>query len=131
MNPIETLAPALTRLTETALTATILITFFRALIGPRKSDRMVAVNMIGTQAICLIAVLTLRLGEDWVVDIAIVYAMFSFLAVTVLTKMDIGVYREWRTNQRRTRERQTRSRAMAVRRRQESQTRPRQRREQA
>ena len=130
MDPLETFAPALTAAAAVVLTVTLLITFFRALIGPRKSDRMVAVNMMGTQAICLIAVLTLRLEEHWLVDIAIIYAMFSFLAVTVLSKMDIGVYREWRANQRRTRERQRRSRAQAVKRRQESQTRPRQRRDQ-
>ena len=40
-------------------------------------------------------------------DIAIVYAMFSFLAVTVLTKMDIGVYQQWREDQKKS---QTRKR---------------------
>ena len=69
------------------------------------SDRIVGVNMIGTQSICLIVCLVLRLREDWLVDIAIVYAMFSFLAVAVLTKMDIGVYRQWRLDQQKSRQR--------------------------
>lgn len=121
MNPLETYAPIMTTGAAIVLTVTILVTFFRALIGPRKSDRMVAVNMIGTQSICLIAVLTLRLQENWLVDIAIIYAMFSFLAVLVLAKMDISVYRQWRFNQRRSRERHRQNRAQAVRRRQNKQ----------
>lgn len=125
MNPLDTFAPVITTGAAIVLTVTILITFFRTLIGPRMSDRVVAVNMMGTQGICLIAVLTLRLQESWLVDIAIIYAMFSFLAVLVLTKMDISVYRQWRYNQRRSRERHRQNRAQAVRRRQKSQnTRP-------
>ncbi|MBO7353057.1 MAG: sodium:proton antiporter [Lachnospiraceae bacterium] len=74
-----------------------LLTFLcliRALKGPEISDRVVCVNMIGTLVIMIIAVLTVFLGEDWLADIAAVYAMISFLAVVVLTKIYIGVYRE-------------------------------------
>ena len=74
-----------------------LLTFLcliRALKGPEISDRVVCVNMIGTLVIMIIAVLTVLLGEDWLADIAAVYAMISFLAVVVLTKIYIGVYRE-------------------------------------
>ena len=96
MDPLSTLAPQILTTAMVILALCALAALFRALIGPRMSDRIVAVNMIGTQAICIIACLVLRLREDWLVDIAIVYAMFSFLAVAVLTKMDIGVYRQWR-----------------------------------
>ncbi len=74
-----------------------LLTFLcliRALKGPEISDRVVCVNMIGTLVIMIIAVLTVLLGEDWLADIAAVYAMISFLAVVVLSKIYIGVYRE-------------------------------------
>lgn len=105
MNPLETLAPSVLTCAAIVLAAAILASFLRTIIGPRMSDRIIAVNMMGTQAICVIVCLTLRLNESWLADIAIIYAMFSFLAVAVLTKMDIGVYREWRTNQRKSRER--------------------------
>jgi len=74
----------------------ILIFFclIRALKGPEISDRVICVNMIGTLVIIIIAVLTVFLGEAWLADIAAVYAMISFLAVVVLTKIYIGVYRE-------------------------------------
>lgn len=104
MDPLETLAPLVLLGAIVVLAGAALVMLFRTLIGPRMSDRIVGVNMIGTQSICVIACLVLRLREDWIVDIGIIYAMFSFLAVTVLTKMDIGVYRQWRDDQRRSRE---------------------------
>ena len=72
----------------------IFLCLIRALKGPEISDRVICVNMIGTLVIMIIAVLTVFLGEAWLADIAAVYAMISFLAVVVLTKIYIGVYRE-------------------------------------
>ena len=68
--------------------------FIRAVIGPTVADRIVCINMIGTYVIMIIAVLTILLHESWLADIASIYAMISFLAVVVLTKIYIGVYRE-------------------------------------
>lgn len=99
MDPLTALAPHVLTAAMLILAACAMTMLFRTLIGPRISDRIVGVNMIGTQAMCIIACMVLRLREDWLVDIAIVYAMFSFLAVAVLTKMDIGVYRQWRVDQ--------------------------------
>lgn len=103
MDPMKVLAPHVLTVAMVILAACAVATLVRTLIGPRMSDRIVGVNMIGTQSVCLIACLVLRLREDWLVDIAIVYAMFSFLAVAVLTKMDIGVYRQWREDQKKSR----------------------------
>lgn len=66
----------------------------RAIMGPRIADRIVAVNMMGTMVIVMIAVLSVMLGEGYLVDICIIYAMISFLAVIVLTKVYMGVYME-------------------------------------
>ena len=65
----------------------------RAIRGPRIADRVVGINMIGTIIIMMIAILSLLLKEGYLVDIAIIYAMLSFLAVVVLVKTYIGVYR--------------------------------------
>ncbi len=109
MDPLKELTPIVVTIALDILAVAALITLVRTFIGPRKSDRIVGVNMIGTQAICLIVCLVVRLHENWLVDIAIIYAMFSFLAVTVLTKMDIGVYQQWRVDQKKGREREVRS----------------------
>jgi len=66
----------------------------RAIIGPRIADRLVAVNMVGTVIICIIAVLALMMKEGYLVDVALIYTMLSFLAVVLLTKVYMGVYRE-------------------------------------
>ena len=66
----------------------------RSIIGPRVADRIVAVNMVGTNTIAIIAVLAVKLGESYLADIGLIYAMVSFLAVVLLTKVYMGAYRE-------------------------------------
>ncbi len=68
----------------------------RAVKGPRIADRIVAVNMMGTMVMVMIAVLSLLLREGFLVDICLIYAMVSFLAVVVITKVYMGVYEEKR-----------------------------------
>ena len=70
----------------------LFLCLLRAILGPRIADRVVGINMIGTIIIMMIAILALMLGEGYLVDIAIIYAMLSFLAVVVLAKIYIGVY---------------------------------------
>lgn len=72
----------------------VMLCLVRAIIGPRIADRIVSVNMMGTMVIVIIAVLALMLGEGYLADICIIYAMISFLAVIVLTKVYMGVYLE-------------------------------------
>lgn len=62
----------------------------RAIIGPKHADRLVAANMIGTQVICLICLIAGRNNEGGFVDIAIVYALLSFVAGSVLMKIQTG-----------------------------------------
>ena len=66
----------------------------RAVIGPRLADRLVAINMIGTLVIVGIALLAVIKEQGYLVDICLIYAMISFLAVVVLTRIYTGVYRE-------------------------------------
>lgn len=76
------------------LAVMLLFCFIRAVKGPRVADRIVAVNMMGTMVMVIIAILALLLNEGYLVDICIIYAMISFLAVIVLTKVYMGVYQE-------------------------------------
>ncbi|MCI7813628.1 MAG: monovalent cation/H+ antiporter complex subunit F [Lachnospiraceae bacterium] len=72
----------------------LMLCLVRAIIGPRIADRIVAVNMMGTMVMVIIAILALMLEEGYLADICLIYAMLSFLAVIVLTKVYMGVYRE-------------------------------------
>jgi multicomponent Na+:H+ antiporter subunit F len=49
---------------------------------------------MGTLTMVIIAVLAVKMNEGYLVDICIIYAMISFLAVTLLTKVYMGVYAE-------------------------------------
>lgn len=66
----------------------------RAVMGPLVADRLVAVNMMGTIVIVMIASLSLMLSQGYLADISLIYAMMSFLAVIVLAKIYIGVYQQ-------------------------------------
>lgn len=73
----------------------------RAIKGPEITDRIVATNMLGTMTIMVICILALWLEESYLLDVALIYAMISFLAVVVLTKVYMGVHREHRENRKR------------------------------
>ena len=70
----------------------VILCLIRAIIGPRMADRLVAVNMIGTMVMVSICILAVIMQEDYLVDICLIYAMISFLAIVVLTKVYTGVY---------------------------------------
>ncbi len=66
----------------------------RACLGPTVADRLVSVNMMGTMVMVIIATLAIMKGEGYLVDICLIYAMLSFLAVIVLSKVILGVHKE-------------------------------------
>lgn len=76
------------------LAVLIIFCLLRAVLGPRLADRVVAVNMIGTMTITEIAMFALYLRENYLFDVCLIYAMISFLAVVVLTKIYGGAYQE-------------------------------------
>lgn len=74
----------------------IIVSIVRSVLGPGISDRVIAVNMIGTIIIMVIAMLSLYLDEGYLVDVCLIYAMISFLGVVVLCKVYTGVYLQQR-----------------------------------
>ena len=74
------------------LAVMLILCLIRAIIGPRTADRIVATNMMGTMVMVMIAILAVMQQEGYLVDICLIYAMISFLAVIVLTKIYMGAY---------------------------------------
>ena len=72
----------------------VFLSLIRAIKGPKIADRIVSVNIIGTLTMVIIGVLGVKMDEGYLVDVCIIYAMISFLAVTLLTKVYMGVYAE-------------------------------------
>lgn len=82
------------------LAVMLILCLIRAVIGPRIADRLVSVNMMGTMIMCIIVILGVIMNEGYLADIALIYAMISFLAVVVLTKVYAGVYFEQKENKK-------------------------------
>ena len=72
----------------------MLLVIIKSIRGPRITDRVVNVNMIGTLVIISICVLTFLLEETYLLDVSFIYVLISFLAVVVLTTVYINSYLE-------------------------------------
>ncbi len=65
----------------------LLLTFLcltRAALGPTVADRVAAINVIGTKTMVLIALVSFIFGQEFFLDVALVYALIAFV-------MTIGV----------------------------------------
>lgn len=66
------------------LSVGVCVVFIRAIKGPRFTDRIVAINMIGTMTTAIICILSAYLNEVWLIDVSLVYTLLSFLAVVII-----------------------------------------------
>ena len=62
------------------------ITLFRAAIGPNTYDRILAVNVFGTLAVILIAILGFLNSRPDFLDLALVYALINFIGTIAVAK---------------------------------------------
>ena len=67
----------------------IALAMIRSIRGPRITDRLIGVNMIGTMVIAVFFILTVLLEEDWLTDIALLYALISFVSVLIFATVYI------------------------------------------
>lgn len=70
----------------------------RAVIGPKFSDRILAVNSIQTIIILIICILSVFQGENYIVDIALIYAMLGFVTVVIVCKAYLRSHHKDRAN---------------------------------
>lgn len=68
------------------LCITICICIYRAVKGPTAGDRLIAINVVGTKTIIVILVVSFILHETYFVDVALVYALISFIASIVIAQ---------------------------------------------
>ena len=83
-----------------ALAVGVFFALMRAIRGPRVADRIVGINMTGTLSTAMIAILAVLLGENWLLDVSLIYCMISFLAVVVLTKIHISAHKRGEDDRR-------------------------------
>ena len=70
-----------------AILVTMGLALARALLGPTIYDRILAVNMIGTKIVLLIAVFAFLSNRMDILDIALVYALINFIGVVAVLKL--------------------------------------------
>ena len=89
------------------LAVLLFLCLLRAVKGTTIADRLMAGNMMGTIVMVIISILALYLQEGYLMDICLIYAMISFLAVVVLTKVYTGVYLEKKDQEQKRQEMKT------------------------
>jgi multicomponent Na+:H+ antiporter subunit F len=69
-----------------ALLITMAFALVRAMLGPSVYDRILAVNMIGTKTVLLIAVAGFLVGRPEFLDLSLVYALINFIGTLAVLK---------------------------------------------
>ncbi|MBQ5782468.1 MAG: sodium:proton antiporter [Oscillospiraceae bacterium] len=72
--------------------------FVRTVLGPHFADRIVAVNSISTIVMLFISFVAVMQGENYIVDIAIIYAVLGFVTVIILCKSYLRSHKKDRAN---------------------------------
>jgi multicomponent Na+:H+ antiporter subunit F len=68
------------------LTFMIFFSFYRAYRGPTPADRVIAINIIGTKTVVIIALVSYIYSMEFFLDVALVYALISFIAQVGIAK---------------------------------------------
>ncbi len=68
------------------LSIIIVLCTIRAIKGPTPSDRLIAINVIGTKTMVLIAIISFILKEQFFLDVTLVYALISFVASIIISQ---------------------------------------------
>ena len=91
--------PRLHALSHTILTCAaglilvlLLFCIIRSIKGPRIADRILSINMAGTMIITVIMIMSGLQEEPALIDVGLLYAMISFLAVVVFSRIYRGEY---------------------------------------
>jgi multicomponent Na+:H+ antiporter subunit F len=63
------------------------IMLIRSVLTRGVCEKIVCVNMLSTMVICAIAILSRMLDEAYLLDVALIYAMISFVAVLMMASM--------------------------------------------
>ena len=71
---------------EIVIVLAAILVLYRAFKGPRIYDRVLAVNVIGTKTVVLLALTGFAYERPHFLDIALVYALMNFIATIAFLK---------------------------------------------
>jgi len=88
--------PAVSPLVSSALLAAAgafvlfgIAVFYRVYQGPTVQDRVIGVNVVGSNTVVVIALLAAAFGQPALLDVALVYALLNFLMSIALSKFTV------------------------------------------
>jgi len=70
-----------------AILVTMALAMVRALLGPTVYDRILALNVLGTKTVLLVAVYSFVDGRTVFLDVALLYALINFIGVIAMVKL--------------------------------------------
>ncbi|NHN42334.1 cation:proton antiporter [Halorubellus sp. JP-L1] len=84
-----TLVESILLATAAAFVVASLVGVYRIVRGPTMPDRVIAINVIGSNVVIVIALLAAAIGEPGALDIALVYALLNFLLSIAISKFSV------------------------------------------
>ena len=63
--------------------------FYRAVKGPTTQDRVLAVNVLGTNTVVVLALLAVGLDVPALLDMALIYALLNFVMAVAISKFTV------------------------------------------
>ena len=63
---------------------------YRIANGPKAADRMVAIDVLGTVVVGFVAIITAVAGKVYLLDVALLWALVSFVGTLALAKYLVG-----------------------------------------
>ena len=67
------------------LSISVVMVFIRFIIGPRISDRVLALDLLITIGIGIVAVVSILSGQDTFLDIALIFGIIAFLGTVAFS----------------------------------------------
>jgi multicomponent Na+:H+ antiporter subunit F len=72
-----------------AFVALAVVVLYRVVKGPTMQDRVIAVNVVGSNTVVILALIAAAFGEPGYLDVALVYALLNFLMSIAISKFTV------------------------------------------
>ncbi len=73
-------------ITSVIIGISALLCLYRIARGPTLPDRIMAINVIGTTTAVMLVLIAVQVGQPFVIDIALTYAMLGFLVTIIASR---------------------------------------------
>lgn len=89
---IEKLTEIVLIFSMVVMSLSLIACMIRGVLGPKFTDRLLAINVMNVETIMLILLAAAYLKKGYIIDVAIVYSLLGFLSVVVLGEIFLKLY---------------------------------------